>query len=564
MSVSLPFAAAFALVLAFGGLVAGFLWLRLKALLLFFQQEEYDGGRFLRWVRRAGARDRLTSIGAAVGAAVGFADGGFWQTAGIAIVAFALAVGIRRSRGVLVDAKKALVMTARARRILWLAFLLAVAAMVALALAGWRFGAAVAHPAVLAGLLVLTIARGAPRFLTVANRLLAPYEGRLQARLLAEAKARLAELRPTVVAVTGSFGKTSTKHVLAHLLQSLGPTLMTPGSVNTPMGVTRVIREDLKPGHRFFVVEMGAYGPGSIRRLTELCPPDLGLLTAVGEAHYERFRSLATVARAKMELAEAVFARGGVFFVATDAIGEPELRARLEKGAVPAGGGALVRVGRAPDAEWRLLSLEEGADGLRLRLRAPGVDGEVTLEAPIHGRHQALNILLAVAAAHRLGLPLPAIRAALRSLPQIPHRLAVSRTRAGLTVIDDAYNSNPRGFMAALDLLDLIGREHGGRRILLTPGMVELGERHDEAHREVGRHAFGRTDLILLVGAARFPAFEEGVREAADAAGAEAPGIRRFARQAEAEAWLAEHARPGDAVLIENNLPDLYERRVRF
>src|ERR1700683_3694665 len=123
-----------------------------------------------------------------------------------------------------------------------------------------------------------------------------------------------------VIAVTGSYGKTSVKHILGHVLETAAPTLITPGSVNTAMGIARVIRERLQPHHRYFVVEMGAYGPGSIRRLCALTPPKMGIVTAIGMAHYERFKSLEAVAAAKFELAEAVAANGGKTIAAADVL----------------------------------------------------------------------------------------------------------------------------------------------------------------------------------------------------------------------------------------------------
>src|SRR6202050_4878731 len=121
-----------------------------------------------------------------------------------------------------------------------------------------------------------------------------------------------------VIAVTGSYGKTSVKHILGHVLETAAPTLITPGSVNTAMGIARVVRERLQPHHRYFVVEMGAYGPGSIRRLCALTPPKMGLVTAIGMAHYERFKTLETVAAAKFELAEAVAEQGRTLLAGAD------------------------------------------------------------------------------------------------------------------------------------------------------------------------------------------------------------------------------------------------------
>lgn len=545
------------LLLLVGAGILVFAGLRLAALLLFFQQEEYDGRRFLHWVRASGARDRWTSLAAAVGLVLGFSPRPWAQVMGLAMIAFGLAEGGRRSLLVLRRAKKPLRMTARARRILGLAFLLALLELVGLGLAFRLLGGQLSAPAVAAGVMTMIVAQTVPWLLTAANMLLMPVERRIQQRYRKEATTRLAAVDPFIVGITGSFGKTSTKHILGHLLDGLGPTLITPGSVNTEMGIVRIIRERLEPRHRFFIVEMGAYGEGSITRLCRLTPPRLGILTAVGEAHYERFRSLETVARAKMELAEAVWSAGGALVAVIDGIADSALRQKLLMGSCA---GRVIRVGSMEACEWRLLGQEEDEEGLAVDLVTP--TGERTRwRLPIHGRHQAWNLLAAAAAAHELGMPLPAIAGALSSLRPVAHRLAVTRSAAGVTIIDDAYNSNPEGFRAALDLLDRLGRAGKGRRILLTPGMVELGARHDEAHHALGSYAAARVDIALLVRPDRFARFEEGLR-----AGEEdrTPQIHHFARQAEAEAWLKVHARAGDVVLIENNLPDLHEAPPHF
>ncbi len=546
-----------AIILLLGLLIVAFAGLRLAALLLFFQQEEYDGRRFLRWVRKTGARDRWTSLAAAIGLVLGFSPLGWAQGLGVGVVALGLIEGLRRSLRVLRRAKKPLRLTARARRILTLAFLFAIAGLGGLGLAFLSLSPHSPVPAVVTGVVTVILAQTAPWLLVAANALLMPLERRIQRRYRAEAVARLAAVDPVILGITGSFGKTSTKHILGHLLAGLGPTLITPGSVNTEMGIVRIIRERLEPRHRFFVVEMGAYGEGAIANLCRLTPPRLGILTAVGEAHYERFRNLETVARAKMELAQAVWNTGGALIAVIDGIADPALRQDL---LARRHAGRVVRVGSHESCDWRLLDRQEDEDGLLVDLRTPAGE-QMRWRVPLYGRHQAWNLLAAAAAAHELGMPPAAIAGALASLQPVAHRLAVTRSAAGVTVIDDAYNSNPEGFRSALDLLDRLGRTQKGRRILLTPGMVELGARHDKAHRALGRHAAGRVDIALLVRPERFPSFEEGLRAGT---GEHMPQIHHFARQAEAEAWLRAHARAGDVVLVENNLPDLHESPPRF
>ena len=161
-----------------------------------------------------------------------------------------------------------------------------------------------------------------PFTLVLGNILMMPLESRTQRKFWTEAHTKLKRLRPMVIGITGSFGKTSVKHILGHILSMHARTLYTPGSVNTVMGNTRIIREQLKPGVRYFIAEMGAYGIGSIKRLCDLTPPDFGILTTIGEAHYERFKSLETVAQAKFELSEAVIAKDGKMIVGEEVLAQ--------------------------------------------------------------------------------------------------------------------------------------------------------------------------------------------------------------------------------------------------
>ena len=177
------------------------------------------------------------------------------------------------------SAKKTLVLTSRAKRILGVA--LACSVLVGLGLMFPR------TPVILWVVAVQVI----PLTLVVATWLLQPMERRIQLGFWKEAHAKLLQLKPKIIGITGSYGKTSVKHILGHILETQAATLITPGSINTPMGISRIVREKLTDRHRFFLCEMGAYGPGSIDRLCDLAPPDLGVIVSIGFAHHERFGS---------------------------------------------------------------------------------------------------------------------------------------------------------------------------------------------------------------------------------------------------------------------------------
>jgi UDP-N-acetylmuramoyl-tripeptide--D-alanyl-D-alanine ligase len=515
---------------------AAFAWKRLITYLHIFQQEEYDGRRFLSWIWRRAAFDRRVTL---VVAAL-FALSLLYPAPPIIVAGFmaaALLLAALRETDPRLSAKKKLAMTPRATRIVRLAYaLLMVCGLLAVALS--------APPAV-----AILLVQAVPFALPAAVALLKPQEERIQQGFWSEAHDKLARLGPVVIGITGSYGKTSTKHILGHLLESAGSALITPGSVNTPMGIARIVRERLEPHHRHFVVEMGAYGPGSIARLCRLAPPDIAVVTAVGPAHYERFKSLDTVAKTKFELPAAAIARGGKAIVNDTVLDFADARSFATDHRA-----SLILVGEREGSEARIRSIAQEKDGIRVELSYRG--GAHHLFAPLYGLHHGRNMALAFVTALAMGVDAETALLALRSTPQIAHRLEVKRQPDGTTIVDDGYNANPAGFASALDLLALLVAVEG-RRILVTPGMVELGEAHDKEHRDIGVKAGATVDILLAIAPARIESLIEAYRAARpDGVVVECASFK------EAQNWMGANLKSGDAVLIENDLPDLYERRL--
>jgi UDP-N-acetylmuramoyl-tripeptide--D-alanyl-D-alanine ligase len=526
--------------------LVGFALFALRRLLTYlhlFQQEEYDNRRFLAWIAKNHAWDqRLSSALLMVWLMLvlaphgGLPDWAFGALAGMVCIAVAAFEADPRK-----TAKKRLVMTARAKRIFAVALALLAIVAAAAAVATGRFGQGM-------WLWILPV-QLVPLALIGGNLLLAPVEAKAQRRYWNEARDILRRIDPLVIAITGSYGKTSVKHILGHVLETAAPTLITPGSVNTAMGIARVIRERLQPHHRYFVVEMGAYGPGSIRRLCALTPPQMGVVTAIGMAHYERFRSLETVAEAKFELAVAAAANGGKVVAAAEVLdfAAPRRFAASHPG-------TLLTVGS--ESAVAIEDMRQEVDGVAVRISWQGRSYE--LRAPLFGLQQGKNLALAFAAACTLGLAPEDVVASFKSTPQIAHRLEVKREANGATLIDDAYNSNPVGFAAALEVLDVL-RRPGGRRILVTPGMVELGAAHDDEHRRIGRIAAAHVDVLVAVAPHRVAPLAQSFAEAAPAAEiVNCPGF------AEAQQWMARNVATADVVLLENDLPDLLEQKLRL
>ena len=540
MSVFLSIATACLLILAWG---RPLVLLGLRSLHI-LQLEEYQTTRYWRWLfQHTGAAfdwPLLVSVGlVAAGALSGVTP--VWSIFWLGCVA----VGARQSwRMELAEAKKPLILTARARRLFagWVVCEIIVGSLV-----GWIAVNAVVltgAPSLVgaaAGLLAAALL-GWP-VVSLANLLLYPVEAGFRSYYLGSARAILRRHAPVVVGVAGSYGKTSTKTILAQILATRQPTLATPRSFNTPMGLCRVIREQLQPEHRFFIAELGAYQRGEVRQLARLVGPSIGILTTVGPEHLERFGSMENVRKAEFEVVESLPADGLAIFNGDDATCR-ELAPGSQCRWVLAGG---------PPSERRQLWAEDVAlrpGGLEFTLcSAEGRQAKVT--TALLGRHNVANVLCAGCAALACGLSFDDLVAAIPRLTPVEHRLQLIANDNGVVVIDDTYNSNPRGAAAAIETLATF---QGGRRFLVTPGMVELADLQEAAHREFGRQAASVCDGVILVGPRQTRAIAEGLVEAGFAK--ERLVVTR--NLAEATDQLKTLLRPGDAVLFENDLPDNY------
>jgi UDP-N-acetylmuramoyl-tripeptide--D-alanyl-D-alanine ligase len=527
---------------------------RLLTYLHAYQQEEYNSGRFLTWIYKNRVFDRRLSVTLLLfSIPVMVFSSKVWLAQSLIIVIF-LFFAIRE-KDPRKFSKKKLVMTSRAKRIYFIALLFAVSMT-----AGDIFSPVPIFWAIPVQLIPLT--------LIAANFVLKPYEDHVRQKYMLEARQKLEKVNPVIVAITGSYGKTSVKHILAHILKSAAPALVTHGSINTAMGVTRIIREQLEKRHKYLVTEMGAYGPGSVKRLCELTPPDIGIITAIGHSHYERFRSLETVAEAKYELAEAAIEKNGHIVAHLDTLGYHKSMAIYQENSerftivVPyntenhTGQKPDFAVSPAPANSLHIKRIEQTDKGLAVTVICQ--DREYNLEAPLFGIHHGINMAIAFAAAWTLELPEKHIVTALKTTPQIDHRLEVKAYGNGGLLIDDAFNSNPDGFHHALDLLESISR--GRRKILITPGMVELGEAHEEKHAEAGKYAALKADIVLAVCPERIKSFTEACRN-------NSSGERKLyeiGSFAEAQEWLAQNGREDDVILLENDLPDIYENVPRL
>ena len=442
-----------------------------------------------------------------------------------------------------VEAKKPLVYTARAKRVFGLSICLLIGIATTLVLIAqtspWRIA-------------ILLFSEVTVINLTIANLLLYPLERTIHGAYFLSAKKRIKTLQPKVIGITGSYGKTSTKYILHQILSQKFNTLMTPDSYNTPMGICKVIRGELTAEHEMFIVEMGAYKRGDIRELCNLASPQIGILTAVGPQHLERFKSIENIAKTKYELIESLPPGGLAVFNCDNEICAGLADKREQDG------NAVRRYATEPfpvtsaaeRAELTATDIQHTDEGLAFRLHtSPGTETEIRTR--LLGRHNVSNILAATAVAIECGMTLEEIRGAIANVESVPHRLQLTASEGNVTIIDDSFNSNPVGAKAALEVLTEI---QGGKKVLVTPGMVELGEREYEENKRLGEHAADVCDLVILVGPKRTTPILDGLK----AVQYPIQQIIVALNLEEVKQHLATQVEAGDVVLFENDLPDTY------
>ena len=437
--------------------------------------------------------------------------------------------------------KKPLAMTGRAWRILIAASLLNLVAVLVLpgvAHIAWGWPSDIGIWALMTALCIFAT----PRLLVVADIAVSPIQNAINNGYLRKAQRKLAEIQPTVIGVTGSFGKTSTKFAIEGLLGPPTSVLATPGSFNTPLGVCRTVNENLEPSHRFFVVEMGAYGEGEIAELVDFVRPTIGVLIAIGPAHLERFGSIETIARAKYEIVRDLPTEG----VAVMNVDDERVRALADSTSHV----KVVRYGLDPAGrpDVSAAGVQTTSEGTTFTLKVRGEEVDVSMG--LLGRHALGHVLAAVAVAIESGRTPAELKESIAGLRPVDHRLQIIKGPGGVTVIDDAFNSNPEGAAAALDVL---GAMPGKKKVVVTPGIIELGDLQAEANEEFGLHAARVADVVIVVAKTNREAISVG-------AGANGSAeVIAVASLAEAQERLKEVLRPGDVVLFENDLPDQYE-----
>lgn len=426
--------------------------------------------------------------------------------------------------------KKAFVVTARIRR-MYITYLVIFAGVVTLSIfMDFRIAITVAN----------IFAMIAYTFVYIVNLINRPIEKSIRHGFCVKASKKLQEMpNLKVIGITGSYGKTSTKYAINTILSQRFNTLMTPESYNTTMGVVRTINEKLTSTHQLFVCEMGAKYVGDIKEICDIVKPEFGVVTAIGPQHLDTFKSLDNVRKTKLELVDSLPIDGLAFVNWED---ENVRKAQLPKNAV--------KFGLSKKADYYADKIHITERGSTFDVVLPNKE-RIEIKTKLLGELNILNIVGAVAIADKLGMTPDEIKVGAKYLRPVPHRLQLRQNPNGSIIIDDAYNSNIKGAKMALDVL----REFEARqRVLITPGIVELGNEAEKLNRELGKKAAECADYVILVGAEQTVPILKGLQDR------HYPKQNTFIAKNLDEA-LREMNRimsNNTVVLLENDLPDNY------
>lgn len=492
-----------------------------------FQLNSYQFQSHVRWIKSKCLKDIIfRNIWLFIPIVIGFSQNAVLLITG-ALISLLFMFRVNRKK----EYKKPLIYTKRLTRLIITTGILNIL-VIAIALKFLTFSQTVIVLAVWTFLL--------PILILISNLINKPIELAINQKYINRAKKKLSDMKNLkIVGITGSYGKTSTKYFLNKLLSEKYNVVMTPGNFNTTLGVVRTILENLNATHEIFLCEMGARHVKDIKKICDVVHPDYGIISSIGPQHLETFFCMENIINTKFELADSLTENGEIFLnYDNEYIRNRKISKKIVTYSVDENG-----------TDYKVENCRVTSKGSTFTIRLKnGATQE--FKTKLIGKHNVENIAGAIAVANRLGISLSDLVHPVKTLEAVPHRLQLVKGNTA-TIIDDAYNSNPVGAKAALETLSAFE----GLRFLITPGMIELGNREKELNYEFGRQAANACDYIILVGALQTQPIKEGVQsekfpeEKLIIVESFTEGMQRIAEiKSDKEKF----------VLIENDLPDNY------
>lgn len=401
-----------------------------------------------------------------------------------------------------------------------------------------------------------------PYILFVAYLINEPMEELIKRHYIRQAKTKLDNTDVLRIGITGSYGKTSVKEILRTILSQKYRVLATPASYNTPLGIAITVKS-LDSTHDVFIAEMGARNKGDIKDLALLVKPDYGVLTGINNQHLESFGTIENIKNTKFELFETLArgagdgvdglndgqgrndgnGRNGKGFFSSDNEGARELYERFW------GEKYLAGIGGAENDLVTATELSTSEQGTSFTLNIAGEE-PVACNTVLLGKHSVSNICLAAAVAYKVGLTPEEIAKGINRLQSVGHRLELVPNNKKIVIIDDSYNCNEDGAKAAMEVLDTFK----GRKIVVTPGLVELGKMENVANLSFGTLLAAHADKVIVIGKHNAEMIINGLT----AGGMDKADISFAKNLNKGNEILNGMLAEGDVVLFENDLPDNY------
>lgn len=386
------------------------------------------------------------------------------------------------------DVKKPLVYTNRVKRLIITSFIVSLGIVFAVSIISKNID--------MSFITIYILQFFVPIIMLFANVLNKPINYAINSYYINDAKKMINEMpNLVVIGVTGSYGKTSVKNFLNKFLSTKYNVLITPENYNTTLGVVKTIRNNLKATHDIFICEMGATKLGDIKEICDIVKPKYGVITSIGPQHLESFGKIENVIKTKFELVNSL-PKDGVAFLNYD--NEYITGQKIEK--------SVIKYGvKYNDVEFKVFDIKSTNKGLEFSIKDKE-ENIIDFSTKLIGNHNVENIIGAMTIANYFGVSLKEMVSKVRQLECVPHRLELIRNNNNI-IIDDAYNSNPNGAKSALETLNTFN----GIKILVTPGMIELGDKEYECNYELGVLASKICDYIVLVGKEQTKPIYEGV-----------------------------------------------------
>ncbi len=509
-----------------------------------FQQNSYRNKRYFRWLKGSHntfvkGNDNLVLLASLAYGSTYFAPSNLTDTLlSVSLLFVVLAYHGHKLLVSVREVKKQLVYTPRVKRLV----------MTSSVVSGLIiFGLYISNP-LLGGLVMYLLSTCSFIVVMCAKLINTPIENGVNQWYYNDAK-RILNENPNriIIGITGSYGKTSTKNVIADTLSRDFNVLATPASYNTLMGVIRTIREQLKPTHQVFIVEMGAREPGDIKEICDLVIPDFGIITSIGPQHLETFKTIENIAKTKGELFEGIKPGGKAFVnLADDRINALPKRSDIDY----IGFGENTRECMDTSKCYLSKNMQISGEGTGFDLNFPsGIT--LCVNTRLLGAHNVSNVLCALAVANELKSDMLRIMSSLSDIKPTEHRLSLKKGRKGQVIIDDAFNSNPIGSKNALQVLAAMG---GNKKFIITPGMIELGDQQDALNKQFGKYIAENCDYVALVGEKQTAPIQEGLKEA----GFDKNNIHITDTFLNGYNHLETLMQADDVLLIENDLPDAF------